>query len=122
MVPRSILCSLTPAPGTTAPVSSVISPEIVAVSVWPIAADTNHNRPSTKPQATLIKRVIVIVGYPPFFGMPAKLGKFAKQGKNSFESPTWGLDWTSGTRGQFASWRGTATEGADYGWFAGLPK
>src|SRR5260370_23554041 len=64
IVPRSTLCSFTSAPGTTAPVESEISPETVAVSVWPITTDVKHNTASTKPQATRSKRVIVIFAYP----------------------------------------------------------
>src|SRR6266849_2518437 len=70
--PRSTLCSFTSTPGTTAPVASVIRPEIVAVSVWPIAAQTKHNIPSTKPQANRSRRVIVIVAYPSFLVCPQR--------------------------------------------------
>ena len=118
-LPRSTLCSFTSAPGTTAPVSSVISPEIVAVSVWAIATAAKHNTMSANRQAECMKRANVIVANPPFSGMPAKLEKFANEDKQFHRI----VDASRGLMTvESRSHPGVEPRGRDYGWFGWLPK
>src|SRR5260370_484500 len=52
--------------------TSVISHEIVAVTVWPIATQVKRNTASTNHQASQSNRMIVIVAYPPSLVCPRR--------------------------------------------------
>src|SRR5713101_2691700 len=60
-VPRSTLGRTTSQLGTIPPPSSVTKPEIVAVSVCPIATYATHNSPSKQPQTNRTKCAIFMV-------------------------------------------------------------